>query len=93
MIMGGAEDVTGVPNTDLENWTMEYMMLAWATFARDPAKGLSKQLGWPVYLSDENSLVRLGLNDDPCASYVNPMMYDAGCAALDGNTAAAAGAF
>lgn len=93
MIMGGAQDVTGVPNTDLENWTMQYMMLAWATFARDPAKGLSTHLKWPVYLSDANSLVRLGLNGDPAASFVSPGLYDAGCADLGGSAAAAAGAF
>lgn len=91
--MGGAQDVTGVPNTDLENWTSEYMMLAWATFARDPAKGLSKDLDWPVYLSDDNSLVRLGLGGNPAASYVSPSMYDGGCAALGGVSTAGAGAF
>ena len=93
MIMGGAEDVTGVPNTDLENWTMQYMMLAWATFAKNPKKGLRKKLDWPVYLSEENSLVRLGVSGDPAASFVSPTLFDAGCAVLDGTPAAAAGAF
>ena len=93
MIMGGAQDVTGVNNTEIENFTMQYMMLAWATFARDPAKGLSNVLNWPVYLQNNNTLVRLGLNGDPAASFVSPKIYDGGCAAVGGTPAAAAGAF
>ena len=93
MIMGGAEDVTGVMNTDQENWTMQYMMLAWATFAKDPKKGLSKELDWPVYLSNDNTLVRLGVSGDPAASFVSPTLYDGGWAGWGGTPAAAAGAF
>lgn len=49
MIMGGAADVTGVPNTPEQDRTMSYMMRAWASFARDPQMGLTTHLHWPQY--------------------------------------------
>ena len=48
MILGTAFDVTREDNTKVEVSTSQYMMHAWATFARDPLHGLSK-LGWPQY--------------------------------------------
>ena len=48
MILGTAFDVTRENNTRAEVKTSRYMMHAWATFANDPLKGLSK-LGWPQY--------------------------------------------
>jgi carboxylesterase type B len=49
MVFGTMEDLTGDPNTVQQVAVSAYMMGAWATFARDPTKGLSDLLGWPEY--------------------------------------------
>lgn len=56
MVFDTAQDTSGLPNSAVENRTSEYMMRAWATFARDPANGLSGELGWPIY--DPNGIFR-----------------------------------
>jgi carboxylesterase type B len=53
MVFGTAQDTSGLPNTSAENATSRYLMHAWATFARDPKRGLVDELGWPTY--DSNS--------------------------------------
>ena len=59
MVFGAAEDVTGEPNTIEEIWTTDYTQWAWASFARDPANGLSKTLVWPTYDPKGKRLVSL----------------------------------
>ena len=93
MVFGVAEDVTGVPNTEAENQTSSYMMSAWATFCRNPVKGLHTVMNWPNYAPQGNTLVRLGLGYNPNATYTSPVEFDQYCAALDGDVAGAQGAF
>lgn len=129
MVFGASEDVSGEPNTLAEDATIEYMQWVWATFARDPEKGLASVLGWPKYspngmcsfqLSSSiplpflrnlyyialyhlltwpscgtagRTLVRLGYNQDPSASFVMPSSFDEPCAALHGAVDGAQGAF
>jgi carboxylesterase type B len=49
MVFGTAEDVSGLPNDDVEIKTIAYFQKAWATFARNPSTGLLTKLGWPLY--------------------------------------------
>lgn len=49
MVFGTAQDVSGLPNDEVEIKTIAYFQKAWATFASNPTKGLSKTLGWPLY--------------------------------------------
>lgn len=51
--------------------TSEYMMGAWAAFARDPAKALTKY-GWPSYSENSTSLVQLAYNNSAKPNFVNP---------------------
>ncbi|KAF1807813.1 alpha/beta-hydrolase [Eremomyces bilateralis CBS 781.70] len=51
---------------------------SWATFVRDPKKGLSK-IGWPKYDPKGNTLVRLAYNSVPVADFVPATMYDGTC--------------
>lgn len=51
MIFGTAEDVSGLPNSEVEDAMSKYFMRVWGAFARDPEDGL-RGLGWPRY---ENS--------------------------------------
>jgi hypothetical protein len=72
-------------NTPADGELSAYMMKAWATFAADPQKGLIEPLGWPGYDPAKTTLVRLDYQERMNASFVNPMVYDAQCAALAGN--------
>lgn len=82
-----------MPDTELETWTTEYMMGAWASFVNDPANGLSGAKFWPRYDdASGNTLVRLGFGLDPAASFVSPRVWDAACPS-NGSVAEAQGAF
>lgn len=48
MVFGTGQDVSCLRNTAAENATSEYMMGAWAAFARDTKMGLT-EYGWPTY--------------------------------------------
>ncbi|KIW25231.1 uncharacterized protein PV07_08427 [Cladophialophora immunda] len=82
MVFGTSADLTGEPNTPLQEIVSRYMRHAWATFARDPMNGLREQLGWPVYNNTGDTLVRLGYGNETKASFVSPAEYDAPCSAL-----------
>jgi hypothetical protein len=93
MVFGGAQDVSGIPNSKAENELSAYMMMAWAAFADDPKEGLNMRLGWPMYDPEFDTLVRLGYDEATTASYVKPGVYDAECAALGDDKSAGLGAF
>jgi len=42
------EEISQEANTPVEEKVQQYMMGAWAKFARDPKNGLG-ELGWPRY--------------------------------------------
>ncbi|KJR81634.1 uncharacterized protein SPSK_00767 [Sporothrix schenckii 1099-18] len=58
----GTADTFGGPNTPAQDALSAYMQTAWVAFAKDPQKGLL-DLGWPLYVEDEATLVRLGHPD------------------------------
>ena len=93
IVYGTAPDITGIPNTPAEDAVTAYIQRAWATFADDPYKGLTNRLGWPMYNPAKTTLVRLAYQNAPNASFVNPGVYDAPCAALGGDQSASEGAF
>jgi carboxylesterase type B len=49
MVFGTAEDVSGIPNSEVEVQTIAYFQKAWTAFAHDPKQGLSITMGWPLY--------------------------------------------
>lgn len=51
---GVGQDVSGEPNSELEDKTSAYMMKAMIAFATDPEDGLSK-MGWPKYADPESN--------------------------------------
>ncbi|OBT70381.1 hypothetical protein VE03_00116 [Pseudogymnoascus sp. 23342-1-I1] len=51
---GVSQDVSGKPNSELEDKTSAYMMKAMIAFATDPEDGLSK-IGWPKYTDPESN--------------------------------------
>lgn len=76
------EELSGEPSTLLENTVSQYMRHAWASFAKDPVDGL-KALGWPLYNASEETLVRLGHDEEESASYVSPDDFDTICKSVD----------
>ena len=55
-----------------------YLRGAWATFAKDPAKGLRKY-GWPEYQPDKKTLIRLGYRNHIGPNAATVAAYDEGC--------------
>jgi cholinesterase len=57
-----------------------YMRGAWATFAKDPEKGLSTYKdGWPTYDASKETLIRLAYNNITGTNLALPSLYDALC--------------
>ncbi|KAG4435350.1 hypothetical protein IFR05_009173 [Cadophora sp. M221] len=71
----------GIPNdTEAEIAIGSYIRGAWATFAKNPADGLSSyEGGWPQYVPGENTLVRLAYQNMTGANLALGTMYDGGC--------------
>lgn len=73
----GTSDLRG-PDTAEEHAASKYHQSAWATFAKDPARGLVKY-GWPTYRPDARTLVKLGLNGTVGAVFDQGDAFDAAC--------------
>lgn len=78
MVFGTGQDVSLVVNSEQEDAVSAYMMGAWASFARDPAKGLL-DYGWPVYDATGNTLVQLALDGSAEPQFAGPSVYDSRC--------------
>jgi len=66
------------PDTPEESKFIKNVMTAWATFAKDPDKGLER-LGWPQYNPDTPTLVRLGNNNKSDPDFAPSAPYDSYC--------------
>lgn len=70
---------TPAPTTD-EISIANYMRGAWATFAKNPTKGLSTYGGgWPTYNASGETLIRLAYNNVTGTNLALPSLYDALC--------------
>ena len=80
MIFGASQDVTGIPPTQQQAWTTEYMQRAWAAFVNDPEYGL-EHMTWPTHTGgmEGDHLVRLGWEGNPAASYISAEPDDERC--------------
>jgi carboxylesterase type B len=52
LVFGTAQDISGLPNSPAESRYTKNVQGAWAAFARDSRKGLTKY-GWPMYNSSK----------------------------------------
>lgn len=62
----------------------KFLMRAFAAFVRDPEKGLTRELQWPTYDGNKNTLIELFTNQTVSAIFVDPKPYDAVCATFAG---------
>lgn len=73
-------DQSEMYSTTEERILAKYMRGAWATFAKDPKKGLlTYEDGWPMYKPNEHTLIRLGLNNTIGAHTSFAKFYDWNC--------------
>lgn len=73
----GTTDTFG-PNTPEQDELSAYMQKAWVAFAKDPYNGLL-ELGWPHYVEQEDTLVRLGYENSLVPDFVKGDTYDELC--------------
>lgn len=75
-------------NTAAEVQIGSYLRGAWATFAKNPTDGLTTyQDGWPLYVPNEKTLVRLAYQNMTGANLATGSMYDQSCPSLVNYTA------
>ncbi|KAF4310409.1 Carboxylesterase type B [Botryosphaeria dothidea] len=74
MVFGNSAEVSGLPEEEAQVQLQQAVMHAWATFAKDPHKGL-QELGWSRYEND--ALVELGFNKSAVPTFVSPQKYAA----------------
>ncbi|RMY51015.1 hypothetical protein D0865_06579 [Hortaea werneckii] len=82
MVFGNDDTVSGIPSSEAENNTKDFMRHAWALFAADPGAGLRK-LGWQTYDAKDESLVRLAYGNQPRADFAFASEYDAPCSTVE----------
>ena len=94
MIFGAGEDVVGsaYPNSPEEISTIKYMMRAWAGFVKDPAKGLSEKIKWPLFNPYWRTLIILGNKKNTGFGAAVPSVWDGHCPS-NHSVAEAQGAF
>lgn len=73
----GTTDMYG-PNTPEQDKLSAYMQKAWVAFVKDPQNGLI-ELGWPQYVEQEGTLVRLGYGGALTPDFVKGDTYDGLC--------------
>ncbi|PYI01229.1 carboxylesterase [Aspergillus sclerotiicarbonarius CBS 121057] len=78
MIYGNSELFTDVPASAGQVELTSRMQAAWAAFVIDPTAGLSK-VGWPVFDLNNNTLIRLGYENQPDVEFVSPSLYNQAC--------------
>ncbi|KAL4877073.1 Alpha/Beta hydrolase protein [Aspergillus karnatakaensis] len=78
-LFGTAATVTGVEDSEYEAKAAAYMRDAWATFAKDPTRGLTEKFKWPTYDPLRRTLVQLSLDEQSEASFTFNWRTDALC--------------
>ncbi|RYP05955.1 hypothetical protein DL764_003459 [Monosporascus ibericus] len=69
-----------IPNTAQEDSIGLYMRRAWAAFAKDPVQGLLRcGGGWPHYVANETTLIRIGYENRTGPNLATGALYDPGC--------------
>ncbi|GAB1319653.1 hypothetical protein MFIFM68171_09863 [Madurella fahalii] len=79
-LLFGTTDQSTIPNTRQQDAIGRYMRGAWAAFAKDPVRGLLRYRGgWPRYVPDRKTLVRIGYENRTGPNLAMGTLYDSGC--------------
>ncbi|KAF2741344.1 putative cholinesterase [Polyplosphaeria fusca] len=82
MVIGNSEGVSRVSASEDEERLSRVMMRAWAAFAGDPVMGLEREMGWPKYDEQGETLGMLGFGDEGGLDFVGSGTYDGECGSL-----------
>ncbi|PGH10956.1 hypothetical protein AJ79_05202 [Helicocarpus griseus UAMH5409] len=78
MIFGASADVSLLPESPEQIELKRMMQAAWAEFAVDPKDGL-KRMGFPTFDPNGKTLIQIGVDNKPTASFIDPKEYDDAC--------------
>ncbi|RYP46574.1 hypothetical protein DL768_007256 [Monosporascus sp. mg162] len=79
-VLFGTVEQDKIPNTAEEDSIGWYMRRAWAAFAKDPVHGLLRcGGGWPRYVANETTLIRIGYENRTGPNLAIGILYDLGC--------------
>ena len=78
MILGSAEDASGLPGSRAQKETVRLMQRAVAAFAENPENGL-KKLGWPEFQPGMESWGEIARENEPVVTFARPEKYDGIC--------------
>jgi cholinesterase len=78
MLLGGSEEVSGIPPSQAQKDTTRLFQSAVGAFANDPQSGLTK-LGWPQFNPNTNSWIEVAVDNQPEITLVKPEKYDKTC--------------
>ncbi|KAL2015048.1 hypothetical protein VTK56DRAFT_6428 [Thermocarpiscus australiensis] len=79
-VLFGTVDQSVVRSTRDEDAIGRYMRGAWAAFAKDPVRGLLRYGGgWPRYVPDGKTLIRIGYENRTGPNLALGTLYDDGC--------------
>lgn len=86
VLFNTADLASNMSNTADETTVAQFLGSAWATFAKNPASGLSSLQGvtWPTYNPGQNTLLEIARNNSPQTALSSPAQFDTACAALSG---------
>ena len=82
LLLGNSEAVSGLPETTTQMQAQTLMQSAWAAFANDTTKGLSK-FGWPLFDRERESLIEIAYNNSAVARFAAPQDFDSVCPGLN----------
>jgi cholinesterase len=78
MLFGNSAAVSGLPTSEPQDELTTLMQKAWFAFMDNPWSGLA-EFGWPEYDPNQQTLVRLGNNNQPIYELLYPSSYNAPC--------------
>lgn len=78
MILGAAEDASGLPSSDAQKATSRLFQQAVAAFAENPRNGLNK-FGWPQFDPFAESWAEIAQDNEAKITFAVPRYYDATC--------------
>jgi len=72
-----------LPSTEEQKKLAKIMMHAWASFAKDPEHGLTKEMQWPVYDPKGNTVIELGGANSSKITDLSVKTEDSTCGMMD----------
>lgn len=79
MILGGSEEISGLPETKPQKDTIKLFQRAVAEFTADPQNGLIDKLRWPRFNPTAETWAEISVDNQPRISFAKAEKYDKTC--------------